>query len=931
MEFLNQVKKLKNITKSSEVKALCENFINGGSVSKDLLIESLENHNISDDTENKIQTHFDAIRNEEMEASRKVADSIMESWGGINNNKTLGNSGSYGTINEALTDPAAIDKAFKPLKKGDKGQKVKELQIYLGVKPIDGIFGESLVSTVKAFQKKNKLTPDGIVGIDTLKKIIEIFHALVPDKSLADQASLFYGMIRDKFCNEDESFVNEALTDKAAIEKAYKPLKKGDKGERVKELQKYLGVKPIDGIFGDSLLYAVKAFQKKYKLTPDGIVGINTLKKIMEIFFLAVPKKSLLDQAKLFYQEISNKFFNEEASFLSELDSISSIDGAAQEFIKSNEVNNLGILESIDMIKTTSIYTYPKARIICEQYRNLIINNKIPEFALIHNFLNDIQPLNWDDTVKSVSHGLTEKLEVLSREIEVSKVIETIKNSGSSAFYSDLSDTLNEWLILESKSNALLVKNISRWSFNPVVRNLINFINLNENNDNRKLQIPSIAQGESSVYKVFSPVMLGSDKSIFYLGGNVFESNSAAIKKLTKKEVTGLSSDYIQLIESFNKPYVRINEEGIFIQIGKSTVRIIEEGEEVSVYLGKRKLRFSHPSGLAKILGLESATYFAVNETQVVSDIMRLYTNYRNIVELDFAKSISSNVFEGLAINLIKWNKQIYLQKINQGMNENSIYKVTGNQAVSMVKEFMRYDISEGLTEFLVGENKIKSIMVNDRDKVIGNISKVEEQINKLESLMSNNPLYSASPEIMKAKKLLEGELIFLREKWNQINLEISSSESTIELENSLEIFEDEKFNIGDFIKVKESGDTGKIISIDATSGRYTVLLDTGKTSDFLISEITDLEEALSQAAEDNSDSSEDDDSEEEVKENFGILSGNGNRLNKSEMSLSDQKKLLTNFSKGHGFSKAPGDHRGTIDIKMDSLHGYNSTMNNEE
>ena len=94
MEFLNQVKKLKNITKSSEVKALCENFINGGSVSKDLLIESLENHNISDDTENKIQTHFDAIRNEEMEASRKVADSIMESWGGINNNKTLGNSGS---------------------------------------------------------------------------------------------------------------------------------------------------------------------------------------------------------------------------------------------------------------------------------------------------------------------------------------------------------------------------------------------------------------------------------------------------------------------------------------------------------------------------------------------------------------------------------------------------------------------------------------------------------------------------------------------------------------------------------------------------------------------------------------------------------------------------------------------------------------------
>ncbi len=822
MEFLNQVKKLKDITKSAEVKALCENFLNGGSVSKELLIESLEDHNISNDTVNNVQSHVDAIRNEEMEASRRVAESIMESWGGINNNKSLGNSGSYGSLNEAeMTDPAAVEKAYKPIKKGEKGDRVKELQIYLEMPNPDGIFGPALEAKVKEFQKANGLTADGMVGMATMKKIIEV---LGKKKTLVDQ---------------------------------------------------------------------IKEIGKKF------ISAITSVK--------------------------------EEESFLQELGKVSSIDGSAQEFLKSNEINNLGVLESIGMIKTSSIYTYPKARIICEQYQNLIVNKRIPEFALVHNFLNDIQPLNWDDTVKAVSSGLTEKAETLSREIEVSKVIESIKNTGSSAFYSDLNDVLNEWLVSESKSNALLVKNISKWSFNPVVRNLINFINVNENTDNRRLEIPTIAQGESSVSRVFSPVMLGSHKSIFYLGGNVFESNSADIKKLTRKEVAGLSRDYIQLIESFNRQYVRVNEEGIFVQLGKSTVRIIEEGEEVSVYLGKRKLKFSDPSGLAKILGLESATYFGVNETQVVSDIMRLYTNYQNIVELDFAKNISSNVFEGLAINLIKWNNQIYLQRINQGMNENSIYKVTGNQAVSMVKEFMRYDISEGLTEFLVGENRVKSIMINDRNKVIENISKVEEQINKLETLMSTNPLYSASPEIMSAKKLLENELNVLREKWNQINIEISSAESTIELESSLEIFEDEKFNIGDFIKVKESGDTGKIISIDATSGRYTVLLDTGKTSDFLISEITDLEEALSQAAEDNADSSEEDDSEEEVKENFDMLSGNGNRLNKSEMSLSDQKKLLTNFSKGHGFSKAPGDHKGTIDMKMDSLHGYNSTMNEEE
>jgi hypothetical protein len=31
-------------------------------------------------------------------------------------------------------------------------------------------------------------------------------------------------------------------------------------------------------------------------------------------------------------------------------------------------------------------------------------------------------------------------------------------------------------------------------------------------------------------------------------------------------------------------------------------------------------------------------------------------------------------------------------------MKENSVYKVNGSQAVKMVKDFLRYDISEGLT-----------------------------------------------------------------------------------------------------------------------------------------------------------------------------------------------------------------------------------------
>ena len=54
-----------------------------------------------------------------------------------------------------------------------------------------------------------------------------------------------------------------------------KTIKKGTRGEDVKQLQKLLHC-AVDGIFGDITEEAVKSFQKSKGLTPDGIVGAKT-------------------------------------------------------------------------------------------------------------------------------------------------------------------------------------------------------------------------------------------------------------------------------------------------------------------------------------------------------------------------------------------------------------------------------------------------------------------------------------------------------------------------------------------------------------------------------------------------------------------------------------------------------------------------------
>jgi zinc D-Ala-D-Ala carboxypeptidase len=121
---------------------------------------------------------------------------------------------------------------------GSKGERVFAIQYLLNQQinaklATDGIYGPKTTAAVKAFQKKVKLPADGIVGPMTYPKLI--------------------------------------IT-----------VKKGSKGPAVSAVQHNLrfayGFKTlmVSGTFGGQTLKDVKAFQKRFKLTQDGIVGANT-------------------------------------------------------------------------------------------------------------------------------------------------------------------------------------------------------------------------------------------------------------------------------------------------------------------------------------------------------------------------------------------------------------------------------------------------------------------------------------------------------------------------------------------------------------------------------------------------------------------------------------------------------------------------------
>ena len=159
---------------------------------------------------------------------------------------------TYVSVTKTASSSSSSSSATR-LEKGSTGSDVKDLQTKLKKLGyydayVDGDYGDTTVAAVKAFQKKYNLTADGIAGKETLKKLDSVYEN-----------------------------ANSAKEDGS--------LRMGDSGSAVKDLQtklKKLGFYNayVDGSYGDTTVAAVKAFQKKYNLTADGVAGSETLKKL---------------------------------------------------------------------------------------------------------------------------------------------------------------------------------------------------------------------------------------------------------------------------------------------------------------------------------------------------------------------------------------------------------------------------------------------------------------------------------------------------------------------------------------------------------------------------------------------------------------------------------------------------------------------------
>lgn len=156
-------------------------------------------------------------------------------------------------------------KRTSPIMKGEDVQAMQRALISrgysCGASGADGQFGAGTESAVKAFQKANGLTADGIVGQNTCIKLGGVWKG---GKAAAPAPSASWTLSR--------------------LLKRTKPMMKG---EDVRAAQKALlargyscGSSGADGQFGAGTKDAVMRFQKAHGLKADGIIGKDTCEKL---------------------------------------------------------------------------------------------------------------------------------------------------------------------------------------------------------------------------------------------------------------------------------------------------------------------------------------------------------------------------------------------------------------------------------------------------------------------------------------------------------------------------------------------------------------------------------------------------------------------------------------------------------------------------
>ena len=369
------------------------------------------------------------------------------------------------------------------------------------------------------------------------------------------------------------------------------------------------------------------------------------------------------------------------------------------------------------------------------------------KFKIARNLYTKLSQSTWLNPISELREYIMESYNNAKWQFRISESVErTSMKKGKliESLNNDLVSLLNESDV-KSKFAAIAAKN--PWSVD--VKQIVNEMNAEDQ------KVASTANGK--IVKILSPVLESENGLTFQLHNKNYTFNG---KSIVEANVTDTRFfDVSEGLKMFTRSGDILSLHG---DNGKTLTYDITEGT-----LSMGKINLSNVS-IIELKETLLATNFSGYKNQWQNDkICKFFESIDLVCELDDFTTIQNQEFADVFLTMIGVQEGIYINKVNPGMGLNEMIKLnTATETVSVVKEFINFDISPILSERLLAENNEKAIEESKRKELTDSLSFLEEKKSEVKAAI---------------KKL--GETVELSEALNLIDEELKGKEK--ELANS--------------------------------------------------------------------------------------------------------------------------------------------------
>lgn len=469
---------------------------------------------------------------------------------------------------------------------------------------------------------------------------------------------------------------------------------------------------------------------------------------------------------------------------------------------------DMGIKKSVDRILSeSSIVNYPHLKGPISQFKKLSEVN--PDYLIIENYINTLKPLLWEPIVKNEYETLGSLKESLSEDILVRTSIDVIKSSRNNFIYGSLLEKLEAYVMDRTTgSRKMIIQELDRYKFDTNINKLANNLRLIENSFGGFNVIANSTK--CSVKNSIGFVDIKESFDYILLDGSFYRKNGIRIEAVTESEIKKNSPSLWHINSIAKSRNFSFQGDSVVMFMGRDTVKINENGQIDLNGTILTKEELTHKAAVSSII---DPSY-----SRGLTDVLAIHENISKLMEIDFAKTISSNLYEGLKINVIKGDNYV-VNFVNPAMNENRIINFSkATQLKNFVWDTLSYDISESFVETLSEENKQINNLKRIASKLFNKIVLVEGEIKKIEQEKMNDEDIRESKMIMELEGSLRDELKSLKNRYRAISKKLNESSFNVPLPS-----------VGDTVKVRSRG-TGTILSVDGVDKKFIVLLNNGET-----------------------------------------------------------------------------------------------------